>query len=125
MNQEKNDRLLTALQAACKGLVFISETEAPLTPFVWNDDAPLNADRLLQAAGTVKGTPIEAMELSAFFRAVPKEMRSRYDALNKVLQENLTGIKVYKVGEVNLRVFIVGKAKDGSLAGVATEVVET
>lgn len=117
------DPLLAILQKACKGLLFISETEAELTPFVW--DAEPTPEQLLKQAGAAKGTPIETMELPAFFRAVSKEDKPKFDALTKVLKENLSGIKVYKVGEVNLKVYIVGKTKDGKWAGVQTEVVET
>ena len=53
------------------------------------------------------------------------EAKPKFDALTKVLKENLSGIKVYKVGEVNLKVTIVGKTKDGKWAGVQTDVVET
>ena len=102
MSNESNDPVLTALQKACKGLLFISETEAELEPFVWDDGGVLSNDRLLKLAGAAKGTPIETMELPAFFRAVPKENKAKFDALTKVLNENMTEIKVYKLGEVNL-----------------------
>jgi Nuclease A inhibitor-like protein len=125
MSKDTSDPLLTALQKACKGLLFISETEAKLEPFVWTDGSALTDDRLLTVAAVEKGTAIETMVLSAFFRAVPKENKAKFDALTKVLNECMTGITVYKIGEVNLKVFIVGKAKDGRWAGVKTEVVET
>jgi hypothetical protein len=120
-----NNPVLGILQKACKGLLFISETEAGLEPFVWDDGDELTPEHLLKLAGAEKGTPVETMELPAFFRAVSKEDKPKFDALAKILKEQLTGIKVYKLGEVNLKVFIVGKTKDGKWAGVQTEVVET
>jgi hypothetical protein len=42
------------------------------------------------------------------------------------LQEQLAGIKVYKVGdEAGREVYIVSKAKDGRRAGLKSSVVET
>jgi hypothetical protein len=42
------------------------------------------------------------------------------------LKEQLSGIKVYKVGEeAEKEVYIVGKKKDGRWAGLKTTVVET
>ena len=117
--------ILAILQKACKGLLFISETEADLVPFVWDDGDELTPEHLLNLAGADNGTPIETMELPAFFRAVSKEDKAKFDALTKVLKEQLSGIKVYKLGETNLKVFIVGKTKEGLWAGVQTEVVET
>ena len=119
------DPLLSILQKACKGLLFISETEAELAPFVWDDGSELTPEHLLKLADAEQGTPIETMDLPAFFRAVSKEDKPKFDALTKVLKENLSGIKVYKLGEVSLKVFIVGKTNDGKWGGVQTEVVET
>ena len=46
--------------------------------------------------------------------------------LKKVLQEQLSGVKVYKVGdEAERQVYVVGKAPDGRWAGLKTMVVET
>jgi hypothetical protein len=43
-----------------------------------------------------------------------------------VLQEQLSGVKVYKVGdEAEKQVYIVGKTADGKWAGLKTTVVET
>jgi len=44
----------------------------------------------------------------------------------KALKEQLSGVKVYKVGdEAEREVHIVGKTKDGQWAGLKTSVVET
>ena len=125
MSKESDDPLRATLEKTCKGMLFISESEAELEPFVWDDGGGLSNDRLIKAAQGQQGTPIETMELSAFFRAVPKENKAKFDALTKVLNANLTDIKVYKVGAANITAFIAGKTKDGRWAGVRTEVVET
>src|SRR5262249_52897741 len=57
---------------------------------------------------------------------VPAEDKAKFDKLAKVLQEQPSGIKVYKVGdEAEKDVYIVGKTKDGQWAGLKTTVVET
>jgi len=64
--------------------------------------------------------------LDAFFRAVPKEDRLKFDPLLKVLREQLSGAKVFKVGdEAEKSAYIVGKTEDGQLAGVKTTLLET
>jgi len=121
----KKNPLIAILTKASEGLLFPSETDAPLEPFVWEQkDAPTAAS-LVKAAGMDKSTPTETMDLAAFFRAVPKAEKAKFDALAKVLKENLTDIQVHKIGEVNLKVYILGNAKDGTWAGLTTEVVET
>lgn len=69
---------------------------------------------------------MEETTLDTFFRAVPKEDRPKFEKLLKVLREQLSGVKVYKLGdEPEKPVYVVGKTADGKLAGVKTTVVET
>jgi hypothetical protein len=50
----------------------------------------------------------------------------KFDRLRKALQEQLSGVKVFKVGdEAKRNVYIVGKTKEGKWAGLKTTVVET
>jgi hypothetical protein len=127
--QEKtmtNHPAVVALQKACKGLLFPSESEAKLEPFLWTNGNTLTQARLLDLSGSPKNTPIEEMTLDSLFRVVPKEERPPFDKLAKVLQEQLSTIKVYKLGEQpEKQVFIVGKTTDGQWAGLKTMVVET
>ena len=123
---KKDDPVLDALKKASKDLQFISETESDLEPFVWKDGGDLTQDRLLELAGVEKGTPVEEMTLESFFHVVPSEDKAKFDKLAKVLKEQLTGVKVYKVGdEPEKDVYIVGKTADGRWAGIKTQVVET
>jgi hypothetical protein len=86
----------------------------------------LTEQRLLESAGAEKGTAVEEDTLERFFRAVPPEDRAKFDKLAKALHEQLADIKVYRVGdEPEKDVFLVGKTKDGQLAGLKTTVVET
>jgi hypothetical protein len=56
----------------------------------------------------------------------PTEDRPKFNGLRKALQAQLSGLKVFKVGDDSERnVYIVGRAKDGKLAGLRTTVVET
>ena len=57
---------------------------------------------------------------------MPQEDRPRFDALRQTLAGQLSGVKVYKVGdEPEKQVYVVGKAPDGRWAGLKTTVVET
>src|SRR3989442_1184574 len=112
---------VAALQKATKGLRYTSETDAPLEAFMWKDGGGLSKKKLLELAGADKGTTVEASSLDAFLHAVPSEDRGEFDDLATVLQEQLSGIKVYKVGdEAEKQVYVVGKTKDGQWAGVKT-----
>jgi hypothetical protein len=118
--------VLDTLKKAAKGLLFESETESPLEPFLWKNGTTLDAKRLLKLAGARPNTPVEETTLDNFFRVVPSEDRPAFQNLTKVLQDQLSDIKVYKVGEdAEKQAYIVGKTKDGQWAGLKTTVVET
>jgi histidine triad (HIT) family protein len=122
----KSNPVLDILAKASKGLLFESESEGEFEPFLWKDGGDLSDKHLLQLIGTEPDTTVEPMSLEDFFYAVPKEDKPNFDKLGKVLKDQLTGVKVYKVGdEAEKDVYIVGKTKDGLWAGLKTTVVET
>jgi hypothetical protein len=123
----KKHPAVAALQKAARGLLFPSESEAELTPFLWKDGGdPMTEERLLELSGAEQGTPVAEMTLDDLFRVVPKEDRPPFDQLAKAIQEQLAEVKAYKVGEeAEKAVYIVGKTKDGQWAGLKTTVVET
>jgi histidine triad (HIT) family protein len=115
-----------ALKIAAKGLRMPSETDAPFEAFAWDDAGELTPARVLQLAGQPKGMAVEESSLDDLFATVPSEDRTKFQKLRQAIQEQLSGVKVYKVGdEAERKVYIVGKAKDGHLAGLKTTVVET
>ncbi len=100
-----------------RGLQFTSETEAPLEAFLWEGSGKLTKRHLLELAGAEPGTEVEEMTLEDFFYAVPPEDKPAFDQLAKTLQEQLSGTKVYKIGdEAEKQVYIVGKTPDGQWA---------
>jgi hypothetical protein len=122
----KKDPVLDALRKASKGLRYTSETDAPLQPFVWANGGELTEARLRERAGASADTPVEETTLDSFFRAVPSEVKAKFQKLAQVLKEQLSGIKVCKLGEeAEKPVYLVGKTADGRWAGLKTTVVET
>ena len=69
---------------------------------------------------------VEEETLDDFLHAVPPEDKAKFGRLAAVLREQLSGIKVYKVGdEAERNAYVVGKTADGRWAGLKTTVVET
>ncbi len=86
----------------------------------------LTDKQLLQLAGAEEDTPVEQTSLADFSGTVPPEDKAKFDKLAQVLQEQLSGLKVYKVGEeAEKEVYVVGRTKGGQWAGLKTSVVET
>jgi Nuclease A inhibitor-like protein len=116
-----------ALAKASKGLLFPSETDAPLEPFLWeNAGDKLAKDKVRQLAGAAKGASVEETTLDDLFATIPEEDRPQFDKLAAAIKQQLSGVKVYKVGdEPEKQVYVVGKTRDGQWAGLKTTVVET
>ncbi len=120
---------------AVDGLIFSSESDYPLKPFVWTDPAPLSPQGLCKLAGLPDDTPITQVDVDAFFApmlrlhpgASPEAQAraARYKQLLALLHQHLGAMTVYKLGRVEMPVFIVGRLANGSLAGLRTTVVET
>jgi hypothetical protein len=121
----KSNPVVDALKSAVQGLLYISETEAELEPFLW-DAGELTEKRLLELTGADKATTVEEETLDDFFRPVSKEDKPKFANLAKVFKEQMTGVKVFKVGdEPEKQILVVGMTNDGQWAGVKTSVVET
>jgi hypothetical protein len=115
-----------ALKKASRGLRMPSESDAPFQVFTWGDQGELTPDRLRQLAHEFKGTEVEEETLDGLFATVPSELKTSFQKLRQEIEGQLSGIKVYKVGdEAERNVYIVGKAKDGTWTGLKTTVVET
>jgi hypothetical protein len=57
--------------------------------------------------------------------SVSVEQAQKMSGLRDFLKSQLTDLKVFRFGEVNISVFIVGRTANGELAGALTGLVET
>ena len=130
-----NSEIVDQLKAATQGLLFMSESEYPFEVFLWEALAPVTPEKVVQQTGHPQNTPVEVVEVENFFRVATtesewhseeeKETVRRYQSLVKKLQNYLSDIKVYRLGHVEIDVYIVGQTPTGNLAGLSTHVVET
>ena len=120
---------ISALRKATKGLLYMSETDAPFEPFVWDaGEGPLDAEWVLRLGKHEPGTRVEELGLDEFLGAYAEgddPDAGKYQNLLKVIKKNLDDVRVFKVGRVNLDVYIVGRTKQGDWVGLHTKAVET
>ncbi len=123
----KKHPVVDALAKASKGLLFPSESDAALKPFLWGAAGDkLSQARVLELAGADEGASVEEVSLDDLLGTVPEEDLPPFQKLAAVIKQQLSGVKVYKVGdEAERDVYIVGKTSDGQWAGLKTQVVET
>lgn len=137
---------LGALRSVAEGLLFTSESDAPLEVFHWpggsagEGDAaasgPMTAAAVRKRVKAAEDAPLtESADVDAFFRPMTeeqdwhgpdeKETVARFRALVQALKDSLTDLRVFRVGEIDIDAYVVGRAKDGDYAGVKTHLVET
>jgi hypothetical protein len=117
------------------GLYVMSETDAPLKPFVWKKIDTIDDALLLKKAKVSPETCLEKWTIEDFFKNMitPQEWHSeqektdvlKFQNVLNTLQTSLTRPTVYRIGDTKKEVFIVGRLADGNVGGLKTYVVET
>lgn len=132
-----NDELLDKLKLASDGLLFMSESEYPFEVFLWQSKEKqlLNAEFVLSKLNKPSDTKVEFVDLDSFFEVATteedwhspedKEIVKKYQNLVKIIKENLSDIKVARLGEIEIDVYIIGRVPSSDLAGLCTKVIET
>jgi hypothetical protein len=134
----ESNELITIFNSASEGLYYISETDAEFQAFVWKTDQPVenvSAENILKFAGEKPDAKVQEKTLDEFFKQ-PTEMKDwfgdeekaqveKYLKFKNLLATKLKNTKVFKVGEVQINIYIVGIDSEGNLAGVKTKAVET
>jgi len=54
-----------------------------------------------------------------------QQTAERFLHLQTILEQNLKDVKVYRIGSVQIKAYILGKLPDGIYAGLSTQLVET
>lgn len=127
--------ILDQLKQASSGLLYMSESDYPFEVFFWVAVAPMTPEKVLHQTGYPQDTPVEIVEFDRFFRRVttpqdwhtPEEQETvaQYQALVDTLKANLSNLEVYRVGSIEIDVYIVGQTPTGYSAGLSTRAVET
>jgi hypothetical protein len=133
MNDE--DKLADELRKASEGLLFMSESDYPLEVVRLGAGAEATHGALRKLSGKGDDAPVREQTVDEFFRVAAAEAEwksapelesaKRYKALVRLLKSRLEGLKVFRVGEIDIDAYVLGKAKGGELMGLKTKLVET
>ncbi|MCW5312679.1 nuclease [Nostoc sp. KVJ3] len=126
--------IVEKLKEASTGLLMMSESDYPFEVVLWKGAAPATQEKILQLTGS-QDLPVEVVDLDYLFRncafeqewhnELQKEDVKKFQTLIQTLKDNLSNINVYRIGQINLDVYMIGQTKDGDLAGLVTKLVET
>ncbi len=127
--------LQSALEQAVAGLLYTSESDEPFEVFVWpHCPRPLQPEDVLSLAGRPPGTPVVQQSVGQFFANATQEQSwygdeerataRRYRDLLALLKQHLPDAQVFRVGKVEVTIYLVGHANDHCI-GLKTMAVET
>lgn len=136
-----NAALKAELEGASQGLLYLSEGEAPfeyveLAGATVADLAPARFGALVGAlVGAPAGALVEEQSLDRFLGGqiegadpadpVGQAQTGAFASLRALLQARLAGVRVLRVGAVEIRCYLVGVSDDGVVAGLATTAFES
>ena len=132
---KRDEDVLDELERAAAGLLFVSEADYPFEVFKWDGAVEITPQFLREAAGQSRDAAVALKSVDEFFAAAVSEpawktgeelsTARRYKSLVATLKNNLGDLRVYKVGEINIPVFVVGRGGEGNWIGLKTRSVET
>ena len=135
-NENKiSDTLFCDIERACVGLIYVSETDAPVLAFRGTAADDVTGKVIIQQTGAKEEGLVEEVAFDLFFERLTAEKDWFSDAqkarakkfleLKELLEENLQKLKVFRIGRIRIDIYIAGLAADGCLMGVKTKAVET
>jgi hypothetical protein len=129
-----DEQLLNELREATRGLTYMSESDYPFEVFNWGAAEP-SREFLRGLTGAASDVQVETTTAANFFRVAASEPEwknaeqlneaRRFQTLLRLLEQHLTDLRVYRVGAVNIPVYVAGRGGSGNWLGVSTRVVET
>jgi hypothetical protein len=137
LGNNNHNQFIPELFQTCDGLLWLSESEYPWQVIDWEDEHEdeLDPQFLLQRYHYHPETRVIVTTLLSFFNPVlteaawhgeiEKAETRRYQNLYFLLEQNLSNIKVFLVGEIEVDVYILGKTKNNSIVGLSTKAIET
>ena len=124
--------IIDRLTQATVDLLWSSESDYPFEIVTWIQGTELSPVALF---GDLDDAKIESMTLADLFEpvlavedwygAAELAQVDRYVDLLQAIEASLADVRVFRVGEVEIGVYIVGKAPAGDIVGLKTYVVET
>jgi hypothetical protein len=135
MIMKSDDEILKELQRSTTGLMVMSESDYPFEVVGIESNQKLSHDALRKLAGSNADETIVLGDVDSFFRTSVSEPEwknesqvataRRFQNVVKILKEELSDVRVYKIGKIDISVLILGKSPQGNWLGLSTRVIET
>jgi hypothetical protein len=134
--QIEEEFAINSLKTIVEGLTWMSESDYPFEVLQLPDrTAPPTIAELLQLTGHDADEPREEISVQNFFalatqpqdwhEAEDTQRMQRFQTLLQWIEQHLSNVKGYRVGTIEIDVYIIGKAASGAWIRLSTKVIET
>lgn len=131
----RENNLFGQIKELSEGLYYISETDAEILPFAGKKAEAVNKEEILRQIEKENKTSVEEIDFEEFFAPLTeihdwfgdeeKESAGKFGRLKSFLEKNLKDLRVFKIGTIELEIYLVGLDAENTLTGVKTKAVET
>ena len=134
------------IEAAIDGLVYISESDSAFSFFesgkftdanieVNDANIEVNLETIRKCLKIGRSVLIEERNFGEFFSRLTsvkdwfgereKKIAERFQILKSLLDENLREVKVFRIGKIQIDIYVVGLDIENRLVGIKTKAIET
>lgn len=118
-------------------LYFPSESDEPVEyiKIETDESLPLSIEAFKAVMEISDKTTVEPLDVDGFWKRVTTvkewfeeeqiEMVKKFESLQNTLFENLTEIQGFRVGEVEIDIYLFGKNTEGGIEGIKTKSIES
>lgn len=118
-------------------LYFPSESDEPVEYIkIDTEEAlPLSKEAFRKTQGIAEGTKTDPLEVAGFWEKVTTAKEwfeeeqlnavKKFEELQTTLFDNLTDIQGFRVGEVEVDIYLFGKNAEGEIEGIKTKSIES
>jgi len=135
VKSQKETGLVSGIRRLTEGLVYISELDAAIQVFIGEAGEETSGASILKQLGGNDDLPVEEVSFDQFFSRLTKtedrysdkekQIVWRFRKLKEFLESNLDNLKVFRIGRVQIDIYVVGVDKKGRLIGIRTRSIET
>lgn len=128
MPESDDQQLVNLLSEAVDGLLYMSESDYPFSVFLWQIPEPLTLQAVLAQAKMKQSTPASMIAWEQFIEPLlnpAQKTAERYQRVKALLTEHLEALQVFRLGEVEVNIYIVGRTGSGAQVGLSTKSIET
>jgi Nuclease A inhibitor-like protein len=130
------DSAVDSLRAIAARLTWTSESDYPFEVLQLPDRInPPNTEELLHLTGHDADAFVEEISVENFFapaiqsqdwhEEADKQRVQHFQTLLQWIEQHLSDVRVYRVGAIEIDVYILGKTESGAWINLATKVIET